>query len=147
MKKISNFLSKIKTQKITIFPSVFLANTITILIFPLLKQPLSSFSRIISTATANDYDVSKQIINFLILAVVFVLSFILSYYFFSYLRTKYSKGLVSFWGSFYEFSILAATTTSVILISAPQVREATGALSIFTATFYILLICFVMLLL
>ena len=140
---------KIKFEKHSIFPAIFTACAITIFAFMLLSHNISSFNRIISIATASDFDISKLTKNLLALTAIFVFTFGISYLFFNHLRTKHSnQNLASFWQFFDRFSIIASIAVILILISAFFIKESTDkSTAILTPTFFILLIYFVALIL
>lgn len=145
MNKIKRLTSKIKFEKRSIPPAFFIASVISTLIILSFDYHVSSFNRIVSLATANDFDISKLIFSIITTTIVFIVSFCISYIFFNRVRAKYSNqtSLASFWHFFNRFSIVASIVAFIILISAFYTKELSSTEPvIFTPTLSILLICF-----
>lgn len=144
MKKFIQFLSKTKFKKNLISPAFFASSTGAILLFFLLNHHVSSFNRIVSIASASDYDVSKLIINLLFSVVFFFILFVIFYLILYRFYTKHSNNSEQkdFWRFFNHYSIIASISFIIILASALFNRETNGLKSLITPTLIVMVIYF-----
>ena len=145
MKTIKKFfysLLSLKSRK-SIFPAFFLSGSLTLLFGLFASHHISSFDRIISLATASNYDVKKLTFNIILFIIIFVLLFCASYLFFNYLQKLRSKSpeYDAFWQFFTRFSLVASVALGVVIISFPFAKEY-GRTSIITPALRLLVISF-----